>query len=59
MSTMDVWTVVCKELGRHLQGFCQCTGIMLVSPFLFLLPSAAAMNLDRIGEHAEAMFGVG
>lgn len=26
---------------------------------LFPLPSAAAMNLDRIGEHAEAMFGVG
>uniref|UniRef100_A0A8C2YG23 Inositol 1,4,5-trisphosphate receptor n=1 Tax=Coturnix japonica TaxID=93934 RepID=A0A8C2YG23_COTJA len=25
----------------------------------FPLPSAAAMNLDRIGEHAEAMFGVG
>uniref|UniRef100_A0A8C3MLB6 Inositol 1,4,5-trisphosphate receptor n=1 Tax=Geospiza parvula TaxID=87175 RepID=A0A8C3MLB6_GEOPR len=23
------------------------------------LPAAAAMNLDRIGEHAEAMFGVG
>lgn len=32
MSTMGVWTVVCKELGRHLQGFCQCTGIMLVLP---------------------------
>uniref|UniRef100_A0A8C3LZ46 Inositol 1,4,5-trisphosphate receptor n=1 Tax=Chrysolophus pictus TaxID=9089 RepID=A0A8C3LZ46_CHRPC len=31
------------------------------SPHLspFPLPSAAAMNLDRIGEHAEAMFGVG
>lgn len=45
-------------------GFCQCTGIPLAAPFIslsspFPLPSAAAMNLDRIGEHAEAMFGVG
>lgn len=41
-------------------GSCQDTGLALstlVTPCP--LPAAAAMNLDRIGEHAEAMFGVG
>lgn len=44
MSTMGVWTVVCKELGRHLQGFCQCTGIMLVSPFISLSSPFSCSN---------------
>lgn len=44
MSTVGVWTVVCKERGRHLQGFCQCTGIMLVSPFISLSSPFSCSN---------------
>ncbi|KFW69500.1 Inositol 1,4,5-trisphosphate receptor type 2, partial [Pygoscelis adeliae] len=49
-----------EELGWCLRVSANAQGSRwppLSSPFP--LPSAAAMNLDRIGEHAEAMFGVG
>lgn len=40
-------------LGRPPLGFLDAPSLSL------LLPTAANMNLDRIGEQAEAMFGVG
>lgn len=62
------WGVLCpprmleQGLGAGLVpgGGCQCTGLTLLTLFTSLpSPPAAAMNLERIGEHAEAMFGVG